>query len=411
MSKLIDAHAAGRREPDSLKTAWMIANADNDPGFVSAADDGPDFGVAISPIEEVIEEIKSGRAIILVDRAGADQHGDLVIAARYADANAVNFMARYARGLICLALDAERVAALELRPMSISPDALHRAPFTVSIEAREGVTTGISAYDRARTIEVATSPDMGPSDLVTPGHVFPLAARAGGVLACQGHAEAVTDLVRLAGLNAAGVTCEVMSADGSVARFEELVSFATKHGLKIGSVADLVEYRQRIECRVEETYSGPFLSRHGSDFTIRVFANLIDGSEHVALTRGSIIPDRETLVRVHQVDLAIDLLDHALAPENLLRAVMRAVASHEGPAAIILVRQPAGTRIADRLRGKADPGPCRLGRRECAVAARILDALGVGEVRLIGADPAEASTLAGEGLRLHGGLGLDRLAG
>jgi 3,4-dihydroxy 2-butanone 4-phosphate synthase/GTP cyclohydrolase II len=254
----------------------------------------------LSPIEDVIEDARQGRMFILVDDEGRENEGDLVIPAEKADAEAVNFMAKYGRGLICLSMTRSRVEELGLQYMAPKNQSPHQTAFTVSIEAREGVSTGISAADRARTIAVAIDPAMGRNDLVSPGHVFPLVAQDGGVLVRAGHTEAAVDISKLAGMNPSGVICEIMNDDGTMARLPDLVTFAQEHGLKIATIADLISYRRRKEKLVEAIAQTNMTSRFGGDFKLVVYANRIDYAEHIALVCGDISGDEPILVRMHQ---------------------------------------------------------------------------------------------------------------
>jgi 3,4-dihydroxy 2-butanone 4-phosphate synthase/GTP cyclohydrolase II len=247
----------------------------------------------ISPIEQIIEDARNGLPYILVDAPDRENEGDVIIPAQFATPRVINFMAKHARGLICLAITAERSRQLELAPMAPRNESGHGTAFTVSIEAREGVTTGISAHDRAHTIAVAVDQSKCARDIVSPGHVFPLTARDGGVLVRAGHTEAAVDISRIAGLTPAGVICEIMNDDGSMSRLPELIAFAKEHGLKIGTIADLIEYRRRFESLVERVVEAPFESWHG-DFRIVVYRNVIDGGEHIALFRGTPRKDRPT---------------------------------------------------------------------------------------------------------------------
>ncbi|HEY4135422.1 MAG TPA: 3,4-dihydroxy-2-butanone-4-phosphate synthase, partial [Alphaproteobacteria bacterium] len=239
---------------------------------------GP-YSEFLSSIEDVVEDARKGRMFILVDDEGRENEGDLVIPAEKADANAINFMAKHGRGLICLALERQRIEQLGLPLMSLRNGSRHQTAFTISIEARDGISTGISAFDRARTIQVAIDPAKGASDIVTPGHVFPLVARDGGVLVRTGHTEAAVDVARLAGLQPAGVICEVLNDDGSMARRDDLVQFAQFHGLKIGTIADLIAYRRRTERFVERVLERPFDSEWGGQFRLMVYRNQLDESE------------------------------------------------------------------------------------------------------------------------------------
>jgi 3,4-dihydroxy 2-butanone 4-phosphate synthase / GTP cyclohydrolase II len=249
---------------------------------------------AISPIEDIIEDARNGRPYILVDAEDRENEGDVIIPAQFATPEQINFMAKHARGLICLSITSDRARQLRLPPMATDNQSGHGTAFTVSIEAREGVTTGISAHDRAHTIAVAIDPTKGPDDIVSPGHVFPLVAKDGGVLIRAGHTEAAVDISRMAGLVPAGVICEIMKDDGSMARLPDLVAFAQLHGLKIGTIADLIAYRRRTERQVERVLETPFDSTYGGRFRMVIYRNVIDQTEHVVLTKGRIEAGRRS---------------------------------------------------------------------------------------------------------------------
>ena len=278
----------------------------------------------ISPIEDIIEVARNGRPYILIDAEDRENEGDVVIPAQMATPEQVNFMAKHARGLVCLAITPDRARQLRLPPMAAENRAQHSTAFTVSIEAREGVTTGISAHDRARTIAVAIDQTKGPDDIVTPGHIFPLVAREGGVLVRAGHTEAAVDISRMAGLNPAGVICEVMNDDGSMARLPDLVAFAQLHGLKVGTIADLIAYRRRTERFIERVLEQPFESVHGGPFRLIVYRNTLDGTEHAVLSKGKIEPGKPTLVRMHQVDFAADILGHDASRQSYVAKSLKA---------------------------------------------------------------------------------------
>src|SRR5271155_1386647 len=271
------------------------------------------MGSAFTDIPGALEEFAQGRMIIVVDDEDRENEGDLTLAAEFVTPEAINFMAKYGRGLICLSLTEDRANYLRLGPMTQSNTSRFGTAFTESIEAKEGVTTGISAHDRAHTVAVAIDPTKGVDDIVSPGHVFPLVAKDGGVLVRAGHTEAAVDISRMAGLNAAGVICEIMKDDGSMARLPDLVSFAQLHGLKIGAIADLIAYRRRTERQVDRVLERPFDSAYGGHFRMYVYRHTIDGTEHVVLVKGRIDPDKPTLVRMHRVDMAADMLGHVEA--------------------------------------------------------------------------------------------------
>ena len=267
-----------------------------------------DWKDAISSIEDIIEDARNGRMFVLVDHEDRENEGDLVIPAQMATPDAINFMATHGRGLICLTLPAERLDALGLSLMSTHNSSRHETAFTVSIEAREGVTTGISAADRARTVSVAIDSSKSAADIATPGHVFPLRARAGGVLVRAGHTEAAVDISRLAGLNPSGVICEIMKDDGEMARLPDLVAFAQLHGLKIGTISDLIAYRRRhdnlVRVRSQETITSEF----GGEWQMKIYADETHGDEHVVLTKGDISGDAPVLVRMHAMDAMLDVV-------------------------------------------------------------------------------------------------------
>ncbi len=266
----------------------------------------------LSPIDEIIEEARNGRMFVLIDDEQRENEGDLVIPAQMATPEAINFMAKFGRGLICLALTSERVRHLDLPLMARQNASRHQTAFTVSIEAREGVSTGISASDRARTIAAAIDPSKGADDIVSPGHVFPLEARDGGVLVRAGHTEAAADLARLAGLNPSGVICEIMNDDGTMARLPDLEKFAQTHGIKVGTIADLIAYRLNHDRIVEAALETTLQSLYGGDFRMIVYINRISYAEHIALIKGDLVEDEPVLVRMHALNVLDDVLgDHS----------------------------------------------------------------------------------------------------
>src|SRR5438552_14960386 len=261
---------------------------------------------AISPIAEIIAEIRAGRIVILVDDEDRENEGDLVFAAEFVGADKINFLAKHGRGLVCMPITEEHAARLGLRPMVEQNRSRHGTNFTVSIEAAEGIATGISAHDRALTIKVAAAADARPEDIVQPGHVFPLIAQQGGVLVRAGHTEACCDLARLAGHSPAAVLCEILKDDGTMARLPDLTEFARLHGLKIGAIADLIHYRSQTERLIERVGERPIRTAEG-DFRLVTFRDKLTDATHLALTRGQIVPERETLVRVHEPLSVADL--------------------------------------------------------------------------------------------------------
>jgi 3,4-dihydroxy 2-butanone 4-phosphate synthase/GTP cyclohydrolase II len=363
--------------------------------------DADAFTSAISPIEEIIEDARNGRPYILVDAEDRENEGDVIIPAQFATPDQINFMAKHARGLVCLSITAERARQLRLPPMASDNQSGHGTAFTVSIEAREGVTTGISAHDRAHTIAVAVDPTKGPDDIVSPGHVFPLVAKDGGVLVRAGHTEAAVDISRMAGLNPAGVICEVMKDDGSMARLPDLVAFAQLHGLKIGAIADLIAYRRRTERQVERVLETPFDSTYGGRFRMVIYRNIIDGTEHVVLTKGKIDPDKPTLVRMHRVDMAADMLGHTEARADYVPRALKAIAAYDGAGAAVFIRDSNPAWLSERY-GQPDISQTENVLRDYGVGAQILIDLGVRDMHLLTSSKTVLPGSAGYGLRILG---------
>jgi 3,4-dihydroxy 2-butanone 4-phosphate synthase/GTP cyclohydrolase II len=362
---------------------------------------------AISPIEDIIEDARNGRPYILVDAEDRENEGDVIIPAQFATPDQINFMAKHARGLICLSITAERARALRLPPMAIDNQSGHGTAFTVSIEAREGVTTGISAHDRAHTIAVAVDPTKSADDIVSPGHVFPLVAKDGGVLVRAGHTEAAVDISRMAGLNPAGVICEIMKDDGSMARLPDLISFAQLHGLKIGTIADLIAYRRRTERQVERVLETPFDSAYGGRFRMVIYRNILDKTEHVVLTKGKIDPDKATLVRMHRVDFAADMLGHAEARRDYVPKALEAIAAYEGAGVAVFIRDSNPAWLSERY--GAEPGTDHGANvlRDYGVGAQILLDLGVRDMELLSNSKTVLPGSGGYGLRIVGRRPLD----
>lgn len=337
----------------------------------------------LSSIDEIIEETRQGRMVILIDDEDRENEGDLVIPAEMVDSDTVNFMARYGRGLICLALSRPRVEELGLKLMSSRNGTRMQTAFTVSIEAKEGVTTGISAADRARTIQVAIDPAMGADDIVSPGHVFPLVARDGGVLVRAGHTEAAVDIARLAGLNPSGVVCEIMNDDGTMARLPDLVKFAQLHGIKIATIADLIAYRRRNDKIVARQMEAPFHSTWGGDWRLVLYVNTVDYAEHIALVKGDVDGAAPVMVRVHGVNVLDDVLgDQGSGKAGELHVAMETIAAH-GRGVVILVREPRPTSLSDRIRAQLEQRPPAPELRDYGVGAQILLDLGVSEMILL----------------------------
>ena len=338
--------------------------------------------VLVGP-EAILDEARNGRMFILVDDDDRENEGDLVIPAQMATPDAINFMARHGRGLICLALGKERVDALGLEPMARRNGTRLETAFTVSIEARDGVTTGISAADRARTIAVAIDSANGPDAIVSPGHVFPLVARPGGVLVRAGHTEAAVDVARLAGLNPSGVICEIMREDGTMARLDDLMEFARTHGLKIGTIRDLIAYRLKKDHMVEPVSETRFDSRSGAHWIAQVFRDKASGEEQLALVHGAIDPASPTLVRMHSIDLFADLLGEASPRFGLLDGAM-AMVEAEGSGVVVALHAAAPgslSRATDLRSGKLGEGGAAL--RGYGIGAQILAALGIHDMILL----------------------------
>ena len=334
----------------------------------------------ISSVEEIIEDARNGRMFVLIDHEDRENEGDLVIPAQMATPDAINFMATHGRGLICLALTSERVDQLGLELMSTNNSSRHETAFTISIEAREGVTTGISAHDRARTVAVAIDASKGASDLATPGHVFPLRARSGGVLVRAGHTEAAVDIARLAGLNSSGVICEIMNEDGTMARLPELISFAQRHGLKIGTISDLISYRRRNDNLVRSGELTKILSEFGGEWDMRVYEDETHGDQHIVLSKGDLTGDTPVLVRMHAMDPMLDIV--GIGPKGRadeFGAAMEIVAE-EGRGVVVLLRD-----TAMKIENNDNASPRTL--RQYGLGAQILSSLGLSKLELLTNSP------------------------
>jgi 3,4-dihydroxy 2-butanone 4-phosphate synthase/GTP cyclohydrolase II len=359
----------------------------------------------LATIEEIIADAKAGKMFILVDDEDRENEGDLIIPAAMADAEAINFMAKYGRGLICLALSQARVSELGLPPMARHNSSRHSTAFTVSIEAREGVTTGISAADRARTIEVAIDSKSAASDIATPGHVFPLEAREGGVLVRAGHTEAAVDVSRLAGLDSGGVICEIMNDDGSMARLPDLVEFAKEHDLKIATIADLIAYRRRHDSLVTRGAQTTFQSRFGGEFTLSVYVNTIEYAEHVALVKGDISKDKPTLVRMHAMDVLSDVLgDLETGKAGELQRAMEIIGEEES-GVIVLIREPRRNQISEVIEKRIAPEDDKKATknlRDYGIGAQILLDLGVKKLELLSNSTHSVVGIEGYGLEITG---------
>lgn len=356
----------------------------------------------ISPTSEIIEEARNGRMYILVDHEDRENEGDLVMPGQFATPDAINFMATHGRGLICLSMTSDRLDALGLTLMSTNNQSRHETAFTVSIEAREGVTTGISAHDRARTVATAIDPSSGPQDIATPGHVFPLRAKDGGVLVRAGHTEAAVDVSRLAGLNPSGVICEIMKDDGTMARLPDLVAFAQKHNLKIGTISDLIAWRRRHDNLVRKVSERTIDSAIGGEWRVQVFSDRSSNCEHIALSKGDLESDGPVLVRMHHVNLLEDVLAVDEVRWQQAPNAMAAIAA-EGRGVLVLIRDLDPGAITAKLEDRPADGPKQL--RQYGVGAQILAALGVTKMELLSNSPPpsvvglEAYGLSIEGVR------------
>ncbi|HEU4476803.1 MAG TPA: 3,4-dihydroxy-2-butanone-4-phosphate synthase [Methyloceanibacter sp.] len=360
----------------------------------------------LSPIEEVVEDARNGRMFILVDAEERENEGDLVIPAQMATPDAINFMAKHGRGLICLALTSDRAKQLHLELMSRSNRTRHATAFTVSIEAREGVSTGISAHDRAHTVAVAIDPTKDYRDIMTPGHVFPLVAKDGGVLVRAGHTEAAVDLARLAGLNPAGVICEIMNDDGTMARLPDLIAFAQRHGLKMATIADLIAYRLRYDHLVKVVAETKVESPYGGEFDLKVYATTVDPAEHVALIKGDVASGGPVLVRVHALNTIDDVISTGERRETLVHKAMEII-GREGRGVVVLIRESRPNAISSRLKQETGgTGQQRL--IEYGIGAQILLDLDVHEMVLLSNSPARKIVgLEGYGLTVVGHRGLE----
>lgn len=342
--------------------------------------------IGISPIEQIIEDAAAGRMFILVDAEDRENEGDLIIPAGSCDAAAVNFMAKNGRGLICLALDSVRADLLNLDYMVRHNQARNQTAFTVSIEAREGISTGISAHDRARTIEVAIGSDVGANDIVSPGHVFPLVARDGGVLVRAGHTEAAVDISRLAGQMPAGVICEVMNDDGSMARLPDLIEFAKLHDLKIGTIEDLIAYRRTNDNLIQMSSEHKINSPFGGEFICRIYKSTVDEVEHIALIKGEISQDDPTLVRMHGCNLIKDMLSptNEISGAQMVQKSMEII-GEQGNGVVVLVRHgetSALSSVLSELEGKSE-GVKINHLLEYGIGAQILSDIGIKHIILL----------------------------
>jgi 3,4-dihydroxy 2-butanone 4-phosphate synthase/GTP cyclohydrolase II len=364
----------------------------------------------LSSPEEIIDEARNGRMYILVDDEDRENEGDLIIPAQMATPDAINFMATHGRGLICLALTKERVDQLGLDLMSRNNGTRHETAFTISIEAKDGVTTGISAADRARTVAVAIDGNRGKDEIVSPGHVFPLVAKRGGVLIRAGHTEAAVDVSRLAGLNPSGVICEVMKDDGTMARLDDLVAFAQRHNLKIGTIRDLIAYRRRHDHLLERRMDTRFTSRWGGEWTAISFYNKAVGSETMALVKGSIDPSKPTLVRMHTLSVFADTFGEKSEREGLLAGAMKMIAD-EGSGVVVIINRAMQNLVSRQMEilknGSRESDVEEL--RDYGIGAQVLAELGVHDMVLLTNTHHTLVALEGYGLSIVGEREVERV--
>lgn len=354
-----------------------------------------DYSDAITDIEEILEDARNGQMYILVDHEDRENEGDLIIPAQMATPNAINFMATHARGLICLALTEERTNTLELSLMTANNSSRHETAFTTSIEARQGVTTGISAHDRAHTILTAINPESSATDIATPGHVFPVRARNGGVLVRAGHTEAAVDISRLAGLNPSAVICEIMKEDGTMARLPDLISFAQLHNLKVGTISDLIAYRHKHDNLVRQMDTRSVFSKYGGEWMLRIFEDEINGAEHIVLTKGDFSDGETVLVRMHAINPLIDLLALSPGKPDQLANAMEIIAT-EGRGVIVLLRDT-------HMKLNLGIGPSPQTLRRYGLGAQILASLGIHKLKLLTNSPSPKIVgLEGYGITVDG---------
>ncbi len=377
-----------------------IAKADS---FVSAGESGVMGSRAFASVEDIIDEARNGRMFILVDDEDRENEGDLIIPAQMATPDAINFMAKHGRGLICLAMQRQRTEQLGLEMMSNQNRTRHETAFTVSIEAREGVTTGISAADRARTIAVAIDAARGPADIVTPGHVFPLVAREGGVLVRAGHTEASVDVARLAGLNPSAVICEVMHPDGTMARLDDLIAFADDHRMKIGTIRDLIAYRRKHDRVMKRIGERKLVSKFGGDWNAIAFLNESTGEETLALVKGDIDPAKPTLVRMHLLSIMHDVFAESGDRTHLVEKSMQMI-GEAGSGVIVMINRFVNDYVSRALVPSSDPVrrdiPRSLELRDYGGGAQVLAELGVHDMILLTNAPQSLVALEGYGLSI-----------
>ncbi len=351
----------------------------------------------ISSAAEIIEEARAGRIFILVDDEDRENEGDLIIPAQFATPDAINFMIKHARGLVCLAMTKQRCENLGLPLMTQANGTRHETAFTISIEAKEGVTTGISAADRARTVSVAINSEMGRQDIVSPGHIFPLMAREGGTLVRAGHTEAAVDIARLAGLIPAGVICEIINDDGTMSRLPDLVSFAQRHNLKLGTIADLIAYRRTNEKLVKRVEQGVVTAANGSNWKMYAFESKVDGLEYLAMVKGDVSGTEPVLVRMHSMDIISEVLggEHFKALHGAIAQIEQA-----GRGVVVVLREFRKTPMSDGIRALKDGAPPTPALRDYGIGAQILVDLGVKNMILLSNHKRTIVGLDGYGLNV-----------
>lgn len=349
----------------------------------------------LSPISDILKELKKGNLVVIVDDEKRENEGDLVFLAEKVNSKKINFMAKHARGLICLALDDKRVNKLKLDLMANQNASRHKTAFTVSIEAKDGVTTGISAMDRAHTVKVAVSPKFKSGDIVSPGHIFPLVAKKGGVLIRAGHTEAAVDLARLSGCKPSGVICEIMNDDGSMARFNDLVKFCVKHKLKIGSIKDLIKYRMKTEKFVSFVHKEKITTKYG-DFDLSIYKNIIDSTQHIVLKKGKIRPNKITTVRMHSFNMYSDFLAMYSEKQSTLNSSMKYI-SEENNGVIVVIRNPKKELELNKV-SKISSEPVL---KEYGIGAQILLDIGVKNICLLSNNKKNIVGIEGFGLKIN----------
>ena len=364
---------------------------------------------AIAPIEDIIAEMRAGRMVILVDEEDRENEGDLVLASEFVTPEAINFMVKHARGLVCLTLTEARCKQLGLIQMARDNKSQFSTAFTISIEAAVGVTTGISAHDRARTVQAAVAKHAKAEDIVQPGHIFPITAKPGGVLVRAGHTEAGCDLAQMAGCEPTSVICEILKDDGTMARLPDLIEFAKEHGLKIGTIADLIHYRSRNEALVERTLSKTVQSKHG-EFTLHAYTDRTSNEVHLALTKGQITPEKEALVRVHEPLSVLDFLDPTGGRHTFSLDVAQAALAQAECGVIVLLHRPeTGQDILAGLSGLAESGDPAAAKKATTkwdpriygIGAQILRDLGVRKMKLL-SSPRRMPSVTGFDLEVTG---------